>query len=158
MNPDIPFEEKVDAIYHHILHVQQNCYRLGMKLIKLNQTELGRNLIQNGMKHDNSKFSGIEFAHLFPGSLILYDAVKHHAEINPHHPEHWGSIHKMPELYIAEMVCDCCGRGAEMGTNTREWFANEATKKYGFAMEDEVGRKINYFLDLLLTPQFKKQN
>jgi len=30
-----------------------------------------------------------------------------------------------------------------------------ATKKYNFSMKDEVGRKIEYYLDLLATPVFK---
>jgi hypothetical protein len=149
-------ESKIEDVLNHIKNVQNNCYKLGIKLIRMGNFELGRNLIKNGQIHDNSKFTGIEFEHLFPGSIILTDVIKHHASTNPHHPEYWGDIHKMPELYIAEMVCDCCGRGAEMGTDTRNWFSNEATKKYNFSMEDEVGRKITYFLDLLLVPVFKK--
>lgn len=149
-------EEKIEEVLNHIKNVQNNCYKLGIKLIREGRHELGRNLIRNGQIHDNSKFTGIEFEHLFPGSVILGDVVKHHNTTNPHHPEYWGDIHQMPELYIAEMVCDCCGRGAEMGTNTRSWFATTATERYKFSMEDEVGRKITYFLDMLLTPVFKK--
>ena len=148
-------ESKIEDVLNHIKNVQNNCYSLGIKLIRRGKFELGRNLIRNGQIHDNSKFTGIEFEHLFPGSNILADVIKHHANTNPHHPEFWGGIHQMPEVYIAEMVCDCCARGAEMGTDTRLWFNNVATKKYGFSTEDEVGRKISYFLDILLKPTFK---
>lgn len=148
--------DKMEAIGEHIRNVQNNCWKLGRKLIACGKVHLGRNLIKNGQTHDNSKFIGIEFQHLFPGSTILNDVVAHHSSANAHHPEHWGGIKNMPPVYIAEMVCDCCSRSAEMGTNIREWFSTSATEKYRFSMDDETGEKITYFLNLLLTPPFKK--
>jgi len=147
--------KKIEAVLSHIQNVQRNCYRLGLLLIEIGEVELGRNLIANGQIHDNSKFKGIEFEHLFADSIILSDVVKHHSTTNPHHPEYWGSIFKMPEVYLAEMVCDCCARSAEFGTSIKLWITDSATKKYGFNMEDEVGRKITFFLELLLAPAFK---
>lgn len=147
-------EEKIDIILSHVQTVERNCIKVGKKLICEGRVELGLNLIKNGRLHDISKFSGIEFEHLFPGDTLLSEAVKHHAGTNPHHPEYWGGIHFMPEIYLLELVCDCSGRGAEMGTDIRQWFTTQATTKYGFNMNDEVGRKISYFLDLLLVPTF----
>lgn len=146
---------KIDSILEHIKHVQENCYRLGAKLIKAGEVELGRRLIANGQIHDNSKFHGTEFKHLFEGDKLLREAIDHHAVTNPHHPEFWDSIHAMPMVYIAEMVCDCAARGAEFGTDIRAWFAESATVKYGFKMEDAVGKNITKYLDLLLSKQFK---
>lgn len=146
--------EKIEVVLSHIQNVQRNCYKLGLKLIKMGQFHLGRNLIANGQIHDNSKFKGIEFDDLFYGSPILKDVVKHHSSTNPHHPEYWGDIKKMPDVYIAEMVCDCAARSAEFGTDVRHWFVNDATLKYNFVMEDEVGQKIVYFLDILLDKTF----
>lgn len=148
--------EKIEAVLSHIQNVQRNCYKLGLKLIKIGQFELGRNLIANGQIHDNSKFKGIEFEELFFGSPILMDVVKHHSSTNPHHPEYWGEIQAMPEVYIAEMVCDCTARSGEFGSDVRHWFITIATEKYRFKMEDEVGQKIIYFLDILLEKPFKK--
>lgn len=148
--------EKIEMVLSHIQNVQRNCYTLGLKLIKSGQFELGRNLIANGQIHDNSKFKGIEFEELFHGSPILMDVVKHHSSTNPHHPEYHGSIHSMPDMYIAEMVCDCAARSSEMGTDVRNFFIITATEKYGFKMEDAVGQKIIYFLDILLDKPFKK--
>lgn len=148
--------EKIEKVLDHIQNVQRNCYKLGLKLIKNGETELGRNLIKNGQIHDNSKFAGIEFAELFDDSDILWDTVKHHNSTNPHHPEYWGSIQEMPTVYIAEMVCDCAARSAEKGTSLREWIADDATEKYNFKMEDEVGIKITRFINILLEPPFKK--
>jgi len=148
-------EEKIENVLEHIQNVQRNCYKLGLKLIKNGEIELGRMLIANGQIHDNSKFKGIEFEHLFTGSPLLMDVVKHHSSTNMHHPECWGSIQALPEVYIAEMICDCASRSAEFGTDLRKWFAESATKKYNFKMDDEVGIKITRFIDLLLSPGFK---
>lgn len=145
---------KIEAVLEHIQNVQRNCYKLGIKLIRNNQVELGRILIANGQIHDNSKFKGIEFDHLFSGDPLLPNVVKHHATTNPHHPEYWGGIEKMPDVYIAEMVCDCAARSAEFGTDLRKWFAESATKKYGFSMDDRVGTTITVFLNQLLSPSF----
>lgn len=146
--------EKIELVLSHIQHVQDNCYKLGMKLIKIGEVEMGRILIANGQIHDNSKFKGIEFDHLFHGDSILSEVVKHHSSTNAHHPEFWGHIKMMPPVYIAEMVCDCAARSAEFGTNVHDFFKNVATKKYDFTMEDEVGKKISYFLSLLLQQPF----
>jgi len=148
--------EKIEAVLSHIQNVQRNCYKLGLKLIKLGRFELGRNLIANGQIHDNSKFKGIEFEDLFSDSQILPAVIRHHNTTNAHHPEYWGGIHLMPEVCIAEMVCDCTARSSEFGSDIRAWFINDATLRYGFQMDDEVGKRIIYFLDLLLEKPFKK--
>lgn len=149
-------EQKIEAVMSHIKNVQRNCYKLGMRFIKAGEVELGRNLIANGQIHDNSKFKGIEWEHLFRGSHILEDVVAHHSSTNPHHPEYWGSIHDMPRLYVAEMVCDVTARSQEFGTGVREWIWETATKKYGFDMSDDVGVLIAEYLDMLLEKPFSK--
>lgn len=146
--------DKITLVLDHIQNVQKNCYKLGLKLIRAGDVEFGRMLIANGQIHDNSKFSGIEFDHLFTGDPLLNDVVKHHATTNQHHPEYWGGIKKMPDVYIAEMVCDCAARSAEFGTDVRLWFSEKATVKYDFLMSDPVGQRITFYLDTLLSPQF----
>lgn len=147
-------EEKINAVLSHIDNVRRNCNKIGLKLISMGEIEMGRMLISNGQIHDNSKLSGIEFEHLFAGDPLLPEVVSHHAKTNPHHPEFWGSIHKMPEIYIAEMVCDCAARSSEFGTDVRKWFSDTSAKKYGFSMEDHVGELILKYLDLLLARPF----
>lgn len=147
--------EKLEKILNHIKHVQENCYKLGFKLIKSGQFELGRRLISNGQIHDNSKLTGVEFEHLWPNDPLLITAIKNHSSTNPHHPEYWNDIHDMPEVYIAEMVCDCSARSGEFGSDIRHWFTMTATEKYKFKMDDSVGQKITYFLDMLLDKPFK---
>ena len=149
---------KVKAVLEHISNVQRYGYKLGFKLMEMGMVDEGRILISNIQKHDNSKFSGIEFKHLFYGDLLLKETVMHHQSVNPHHPEYWGNIHNMPDIYVAEMVCDCAARSSEFGTDVRKWFNEEATKKYGFDMMDPVGIKVNKYLNLLLSPAFVTQN
>ena len=148
--------EKIEQVLEHIQNVQKNCCKLGLRLIRSGEIEMGRMLIANGMIHDNSKFKGIEFEHLFNGDPLLSDVIKHHATTNQHHPECWGKIQRMPEVYIAEMVCGCAARSAEFGTDVRKWFEEQATNKYNFSMDDIVGKNITKFLDMLLSPKFKK--
>lgn len=147
--------EKIELVLNHIQNVQRNCYKLGLKLLKDGQIELGRQLIANGQIHDNSKFKGVEFDHLFYGDPILKDAIKHHRAINPHHPEYWhNGIKGIPEIYLVEMVCDMTARSQEFGTDIRIWLKEEATKRYKFEMDDEVGKKITYYLNMLLDKTF----
>lgn len=153
---DMNTEEKINAVLFHIDNVRRNCNKIGLKLISSGEIEIGRMLISNGQIHDNSKLSGIEFEHLFVGDPLLPEVASHHAKTNPHHPEFWGSIHKMPEVYIAEMVCDCAARGSEFGTDVRKWFSDVSTVKYGFSMDDPCGILIQKYLDLLLTKPFKQ--
>lgn len=125
---DMTTEEKIETVLVHISNVQRNANKLGLKLIRSGQVRLGQNLIANGQIHDNSKLRGIEFEHLFWGSALLSDAVKHHQQTNPHHPEYWDGIHNMPDIYLAEMACDVLARAQEFGQDVNVWLQNEATK------------------------------
>ena len=144
----------IKSILNHIQNVQRNCYKLGFALIE-NGDETGLMLIANGQIHDNSKFKGFEFQYLKPSSVLLKEAVTHHASTNPHHPEYLGHISKMPDVYLAEMVCDCAARSQEFETSVRDWFACDAKQKFEFNDNDDVDQKIQLYLNLLLTPAFK---
>jgi len=149
-----PIEERIELVFNHIRNVQRSSYKLGLRLIKNGELELGRNLIANGQIHDNSKFKGIEFDHLFYGDPLLPEVVKHHQSINPHHPEYWGSIHSMPRVYVAEMVCDWYARSCEFGTGVRDWVEKPAMEKFEFSKSDPVYETIQEMLSLLLDPKF----
>lgn len=148
--------KKVDNILQHIKKVESNCIKLGKNLIEEGLENLGILLIAAGRKHDLSKLDDkFEFDHLEINDDQFKLALHCHQKNNKHHPEYWPSIHQMPSLYVAEMVCDCVARAQEFGTGVREWFENEATIKYGFKMDDHIGKDITYYLNLLLTPKFK---
>jgi hypothetical protein len=156
--------EKVRALTRHIRNVEDNCLILGERLIMSGEVELGHHLIANGFVHDASKFFGIEWEQLVVGlttkedeaKLKLKMAVHHHKSTNPHHPEFWGDIKKMPSVYLAECVSDWKSRSEEFGTSLKEWVDDEATKRFKFTKEDSVYKEISKYIDLLCGVPFKE--
>jgi hypothetical protein len=155
---------KVRAIARHIRNVEDNSLLLGEKLIQRGEIDLGKRLIANGMIHDASKFHGIEFEYLSLGNpseesakLKLKLSVHHHNTTNPHHPEYWaGGIKEMPDVYLAEMVCDWKARSEEFGTSLRDWIEQSATKRWGFVKDDKTYKEIMAFVDLLCEKPFEQ--
>lgn len=148
-------EEKLTSIIKHIKRVEDNCNELARKIMPTD-LRFALHLIRLGRIHDASKFDDLEFHHLHKGEPRFNEALERHHHINLHHPECWiGGIKQMSDIYLAEMVCDCVARGQLFGSDTRKWFSEEATVKYGFTMEDRCGQRIEYYLNLLLTEPFK---
>jgi len=157
--------EKIRGITRHIRNVEDNCLLLGEKLIMSGEIELGKQLIANGFVHDASKFHGIEFEFMSPGVNVEADgaklklklAIQQHNSTNKHHPESWsGGIDDMPEVFLAEFVCDIKARSEEFGTSLREWIDVSATKKWSFSKESDVYKKIMKFVDLLCDKPFEQ--
>jgi hypothetical protein len=151
----------------HIKKVETNCYVLA-KAIAESTPDLALELIKRGRTHDSSKLNEYELINLnLPNnSEDFRSALKIHHQNNRHHPEHFEYMRKyhgknfrainyMSTTDVAEMVCDWVARGQEFGTGVREWVENEATKKYEFTMDEEIGKTINKYLDILLTPKFE---
>lgn len=156
--------DKIRGITRHIRNVEDNCLILGEKLIERGDINLGRQLIANGFVHDASKFTGIEFEYMAPGTptveetakLKLKIAVHQHCSTNFHHPESWaGGIKDMPDVYLAEMACDLKARSEEFGTDLREWIDESATKKWNFTKEDKVYKELMKYVDLLCPKPFE---
>lgn len=145
-------DTKIDEILRHIHNVSSNCNLLGKKLIAAGEESFGITLIAHGLIHDNSKFFGIEWDDLNNADVEKRKpAIKQHQRTNPHHPEYWGSIHSMPDIYVAEMVCDWVARGGELGKDVHDFIEKEAMVNYGFTEEDVIYEKIMKYLDLILT-------
>lgn len=154
--------EKINSIVRHIRNVQENCLLLGTALIQKGEIDVGRKLVASGFRHDNSKFEGIEFEYLTvtqsneeTAKLKLRLAVHHHSSTNDHHPEAWGTIHRMPRIAVAEMVCDWKSRSEEFGTSVRDYIDNQATKRFGFSKDDKVYKEIEEFVNLLCPKPFE---
>ena len=64
----------------------------------------------------------------------------------------------MPDVYLAEFVCDVLARSQEFGTNLREWIDDEATKKFNFTKDDDVYKKIMGYVDILCQKPFENLN
>jgi len=154
-------ERHLKSLLRHVDNVRQSSLLLGERIIERGEDKLGVDLICNGQIHDSSKFRGSEWLYLRPDFLEsnkknLFEASKkQHVMTNAHHPEYWGSIHDMPPVYIAEMVCDWSARSHEQGNDLREWIKDRATKTFNMTVQSKVYREIKFFVDLLLEPNFK---
>jgi hypothetical protein len=158
---------KIRSIARHIRNVEDNCLLLGEALILRGEIELGKQLIANGYVHDSSKFFGIEFEYMSPCGTVATEegakmklklALQHHNQTNQHHPEYWGNIHSMPDVAVAEMVCDWKSRSEEFGTNLRQWIQEEASKRFGFTHSDDVYKKIMEYTDIICQKPFENLN
>lgn len=153
---------KIRIITRHIRNVEDNCLVLGEKLILQGDIEIGKQLIANGFIHDASKFHGIEFEYLSVHSvdeankLKLKMAIHHHQQTNPHHIEYWNSIVNMPDVYLAEMVCDLKARSEEFGTSLMDYIDNQGIKKWNISKDSQVYKKIIRFVDLVCHTPFKE--
>jgi hypothetical protein len=144
-----------------VANVRDDCLLLGERLIEQEEEHLGRMLIANGLRHDNSKFHGIEWAYLHSDvkesnpDLFLV-AMHQHNLTNLHHPEAWpGGIEDMDRLHLAEMVTDWHSRSSEFGSDLLEWVKESATKRFRFATTGRVYKDIKSFVDLLHEEKFK---
>ena len=126
-----------------------------------------------GIKHDLSKFSPIEFfesAKYYQGTDSPINACKskngysmawfHHKGRNPHHYEYWvdnldqgGQPIQMPFKYALELICDYLGAGrAYLGTDFTyqkeyEWWLNKI--KQPVLMHPQTKAFITNVLELL---------
>lgn len=152
--------EKIQSLLSHIENVQNFCKKIAFHYIEHNKgdrdLQFARQLLSNAQVHDNSKFHGIEFKALTnkwndpeQDKKELELAVAHHQAVNRHHPESFGSIHDMPDVYLVECVCDWAARSKEQGTNIREWLETVGMQKYLLTTNSNVYRKINNYLDIL---------
>lgn len=155
-------EEHLDNLIRHITLVRDACLLLGKRLMKKGRREFGRNLIAKGVIHDASKFYGIEWKYLHCGKDVpkeeLQFAIDQHRLSNDHHPEYWGGIDNMPELAVAEMLCDWYARAQEFGTGLRDWIDEEAVSKYGIDKEGEIWVWLTYFINILLEDSFSRED
>jgi hypothetical protein len=151
-------EEHIDNLIRHLDLVRDACRLLGKRLMAQGRTDLGRLLIANGHIHDASKFHGIEWDYLHVGGDVdatkLQLAIEQHRRTNSHHPEYWGGIGNMPEISVAEMVCDWYARAQEFGTGLRDWIESVAMKNYRIEPGSPQLGWIRVFVDLLLVSSF----
>ena len=161
MNEPESYAKRRKVLLRHIDNVRKNCQVLGERLIEKGELKLGHRLIANGQLHDNSKFHGVEWEYLHGdvkenNPKAFEGATYQHIHTNGHHPEYWeGGIHKMPRVYLAELVCDWAARSAEFGNDLREWIKTKATKKFDMTVQSTVYKEIKGLVDLLLDEAFK---
>ncbi|MGL4442150.1 MAG: DUF5662 family protein, partial [Alsobacter sp.] len=77
-----------------------------------------------------------------------------HVRTNSHHPEYWGGVANMPEIAVAEMVCDWYARAQEFGTGLRDWITQQAVDRYAIQIDSEQFAWIQKFTAMLTESQF----
>jgi hypothetical protein len=151
-------EEHLDNLVRHIVRVREACLLLGKRLMSRGRQHFGRLLVARGMVHDASKFYGIEWDYLHSGLDVPEEgkqlAIEHHRRTNMHHPEYWGGVENMPEIAVAEMVCDWYARSQEFGTDLREWIRREAVPRYNLAVGGTQYGWVENFVELILEKPF----
>ena len=153
--------DHLNNLVRHIDLVRENTLLLGRKLIENGEDDFGVSLVERGYRHDNSKFSGLEFDYLHNGpdtpAKELALAIKEHQSQNDHHPEfHSEGIAGMCRLQVAEMTCDWLARSQEFGTSLRDWIDETAITKYNINKRGKQYKWIREFVDLLLQDSFKR--
>ena len=151
-------EEHVDNLVRHIQLVHGAGLLLAKRLMAQGRKDFGRLLLRQIFKHDNTKFSGIEWTFLHVGPDVAKEnltlAIRQHNDTNSHHPEAHGGIDNMPEVDVAEMVCDWYARSQEMGTDLRNWIRDTATERYKIKPDSEQSKWIQGFVNILLRSAF----
>jgi len=151
--------DHLDNLIRHIELVQQACCLLGKRLMYEGRSELGRIIIARGFQHDVSKFYGVEWEYLHAGKDVDRDglllSIKQHTCTNDHHPEYWGGLQNMPEVCVAEMVCDWYARSQEFGSSLKDWISREAFKKYQIDVWERQRGWITEFVNILLENHFQ---
>lgn len=152
-------EEHLDNLIRHIELVRDAGVLLGKRLMRAGEKEFGRLLIARVFVHDATKFYGAEWKYLHAGKDVPQDklelAITQHRETNEHHPEYWGGISRMPELAVAEMVCDWYARAQEFGTGLRDWIKEHAVERFKIVKDSPQHQWITKFVDLLLEDPFR---
>jgi len=152
----------LEELSRHIDLVRGNASLLAKRIWERGESgdqEFAKKLMCNVGKHDETKFFGIEWDHLRPGNTnldLLKQAHAQHVISNPHHPEHWGGMNSMPDIFLAEMVCDWKSRSDERGSDLRQWIKEFALSKYSISSKGKAYKKIKEYVDLLLDPLFSK--
>ena len=164
INTIVKVKNHLKTIITHKKYVMTYCFKAG--------------LYSQGILHDLSKFSPIEFfesVKYYQGNRSPIDACKedigysnawlHHKGRNKHHYEYWqdnfdaGTLHlNMPFKYALEMVCDYLGAGNAYSKENfslqgeLEWWENK--KKNHIAMS----KPIFHFVDIMMKTMAKENS
>ena len=151
--------DHIEDLLSHIRRVQGNAEQLAKELIEQGRNDFARLLLAKVHHHDASKWAGIEWEYMHRGPGVdgpmLQAAITQHQKTNDHHPEYWGGLENMPEIAIAEMICDWLARAQEFATDLRVYVRTVAVERYGFSRAEEQVGWIHGFIGLLLPEKFK---
>lgn len=153
-------EEHVEDLIGHVRRVQSNAMDLARHFMRNGRAEFARVLLAKVHLHDASKWGGIEWDWMHRGpdaaGKQLELAISQHQKTNDHHPEYWGGLKNMPEICVAEMVCDWLARSQEFATDLRVYIRTQAAERFDFAWAVAQAEWIWKFVGILLPEKFAK--
>lgn len=134
-------KEYEEYIKEHIQNVRNSYNDRKSKIqLVLGLSEGDMQELENRIKnHDNSKWSNDEFDAYRRHFHSVSDkekedseedfkkALNHHYMVNDHHPEYWKNTN-MPNIAIAELICDWEAMGRKFGGNPLEYFEKNKAK------------------------------
>lgn len=134
-------KEYEEYIKEHIQNVRNSYNDRKAKIqLVLGLSEGDMQELENRIKnHDTSKWSNDEFDAYRRHFHSVSDkekedseedfkkALNHHYMVNDHHPEYWKNT-DMPNIAIAELICDWEAMGRKFGGNPLEYFEKNKTK------------------------------
>jgi cytidylate kinase len=134
-------KEYEEYIKEHIQNVRNSYNDRKSKIqLVLGLSEGDMQELENRIKnHDNSKWSNDEFDAYRRHFHSVSDkekedseedfkkAWKHHYTVNDHHPEYWKNT-DMPNIAIAELICDWEAMSRKFGGNPLEYFEKNKAK------------------------------
>jgi hypothetical protein len=154
-------EQHVDDLDGHIRRVQENAMVLAKHFMSNGRTPFAYRLLTKVSTHDLSKWNGIERMYLHRGPdvdrTMLDAAIKQHNSTNDHHPEAHGGLKHMPEVCVAEMVCDWLARSQEGATDLRQFVRTIAAERFDFPSAPQQVAWIEEFISILLPQKFAKR-
>lgn len=158
ISPEVKDWKHLQSIIRHVDNVRAGSKLLAERMFEQGDMFMARLLVQKVSSHDASKLVGVEWEHLRVGNDTSEEfkmALLQHQLINDHHPEHWGGVKNMPNICLAEMVCDFYARSIEFGTDLRVYIKDGFMPKYDFTLKTKVYQQIKKFVDLIIEKPFK---
>ena len=149
-----------DNIEHKQL-ILDTAYVLCEYFFSIGKQELGLQLMQRAVEHDNSKFTKNELTDIAcikddfknfknPEKLLSendLNKIKEHWKNNRHHPEHFSSVENMNELDILEMVCDWAARSKQHNTNLIDFVTTRQNNRFHFP--EKMFKQILFYCNIL---------
>lgn len=159
-------EKMYQDTFIHKGHILIVCNKFADYLEKEGRIDDANDLRERAILHDNSKILNKEEFFALTSiindksclkdansrlSSFKQDAIELHWENNEHHPEHYANIEDMSPRARKEMVCDCCARSIQYGTNLVEFMETRLKDRFNFSeiIKEEILHDCKILVELM---------
>lgn len=159
-------EKMYQDTFIHKGYVLMVCDKFANYLEKEGRIDDANDLRERALIHDNSKILNKEEFFALTSiindksclknansklSSFKQDAIELHWDNNEHHPEHYENIDDMPPRARKEMVCDCCARSIQYGTNLVEFMETRLNDRFHFSeiIKEEILHDCKILVELM---------